>query len=306
MNRMPDARAAAPRVWSHATGVLSLNGPVVMAILNVTPDSFSDGGRLPTPGAAIDHARASVSDGADILDVGGESTRPQGARPVTVDEELRRTIPVVEGIHAALPDALISIDTTKSEVARAALDAGASIVNDVSAFRLDPRMADLCAERGAGVVLMHSRGDVADMATFEHARYGDDVAADVVAELSARVDVALTSGVAPEQIALDPGIGFAKRMSHSLAMLHDLPRMVAMGFPVLVGASRKRFVGTLTGEERPSDRVFGTLGANVAALDRGARIFRVHDVRANRQALDVAWAVAGAGASRSPEPVAHP
>jgi dihydropteroate synthase len=284
-------------VWAHATGSLALDRPLIMAIVNVTPDSFSDGGRFDTAAAAIAWALDCLDKGADVVDVGGESTRPQGARPVTIEEELDRTIPVIRGIRAARPEAVVSIDTTKSDVARAALDAGASIVNDVSAFRLDDRMADVCAAAGAGVVLMHSRGDVADMATFAHARYAADVMDAVIAELRPRVEAARARGIAASRIVLDPGIGFAKRMEHSLAVLHDLSRMQSLGLPVLVGASRKRFVGTITGVERAADRVFGTVGANVAALDRGARVFRVHDVRANREALDVAWAVATANAA---------
>jgi len=298
---MPHARAGSVS-WSHATGVLPLDRPTLMAIVNVTPDSFSDGGRFGDVESVVSHARACLEQGADILDVGGESTRPQGASRVSEQEELRRTIPVIDALRAALPGIVISIDTTKSAVARAALDAGASIVNDVSGFRLDADMPALCAERGAGVVLMHSRGDVADMATFAHAQYGDDPTADVIGELKARVECARAAGVRDEQIVLDPGIGFAKRMQHSLTLLHDLPRMDALGFPLLVGASRKRFVGTLTGVDDPADRVFGTVGANVAALDRGARIFRVHDVRANREALDVAWAVASANSSAAGQP----
>jgi dihydropteroate synthase len=289
-------------VWAHATGSLALDRPRIMAILNVTPDSFSDGGRFSTAAAAVACALTLLDDGADVVDVGGESTRPQGAHAVDRDEELRRTIPVIEGIRAARPEAVLSIDTTKRDVAAAALDAGASIVNDVSAFRLDPRMAALCAERGAGVVLMHSRGDVADMATFAHAAYSGDVADEVTSELASRVEVARTHGIAASRIVLDPGIGFAKRMEHSLAVLHDLQRIASLGFPILVGASRKRFIGTLTGVEHAAERVFGTVAANVAALDRGARLFRVHDVRPNRQALDVAWAIMNAP-SAAPHPV---
>lgn len=278
--------------WHVRDRVLKLDGPIVMGILNVTPDSFSDGGRFLSQDAAVEHGLRMLDDGADIVDVGGESTRPQGAVAVTVDEELRRVLPVIERCARARPDAVISVDTVKSEVARAALEAGAHIVNDVSGGRLDPAIAGICAQRGAGLVLMHSRGDVSDMGTYAHARY-DDVVAEVLEELRQRVDAARTAGVNDDQIVLDPGIGFAKHSAHSLALLSALPRLTEWGggMPVLVGVSRKRFIGEITGAVDPAARVSGTVGANVAALALGARIFRVHDVAENRQALDVAWAI---------------
>jgi dihydropteroate synthase len=180
-------------------------------------------------------------------------------------------------------------------VAEAALGEGADITNDVSGFRLDPELAPLCARAGAGVVLMHSRGGVSDMATFAHATYGDDLVGEVGAELAAAVERARRAGVAPEAIVLDPGVGFAKRGADSLAVLAGLPRLAALGFPLLVGVSRKRFIGELTGTREPADRVFGSVGANVAALARGARLFRVHDVRPTRHALDTAWAILQTG-----------
>jgi dihydropteroate synthase len=261
-----------------------------MGIVNVTPDSFSDGGQFFSTDDAVAHARRLREEGADILDVGGESTRPQGAVPVDALEELRRVIPVLRALHDAIPDVTLSIDTVKAEVAERAVDAGAHIVNDVSGFRLDPRMGQICAAAGAGVVLMHSRGDVSEMGTFAHARY-NDVIDEVLGELLARVSAARAAGVASECIAIDPGIGFAKRGEHSLAVLAALPRLVAWGQPVVVGVSRKRFLGEIAGIATPAERVHATVGANVAALDRGARIFRVHDVAPNRQALDTAWAV---------------
>lgn len=271
--------------------MLVIDRPVVIGVLNVTPDSFSDGGRFASVDAAVAQAETMVSEGADIVDVGGESTRPQGARPVDVAEELARVLPVVRALRRALPEETpVSVDTIKADVAAAALDEGAQIVNDVSGFRLDRAMAGVCASKGAGVVLMHSRGGVSEMASYAVAVY-DDVVNDVLAELRARVDAAQEAGVADESIVVDPGIGFSKRSEHSLAMLAALPRLAAWGYPVLVGASRKRFVGELTGVTEPADRVYGTTGANVAALHRGARLFRVHDVRAARHALDVAWAV---------------
>jgi dihydropteroate synthase len=276
--------------WHFRAGRLTLDRPRIVGILNVTPDSFSDGGRLRTIDEVRRHAARLVDEGADVLDVGGESTRP-GAERVDTDEERRRVLPAIEAISATCPDVPISVDTVKASIAADALSAGASIVNDVSALRLDPEMAGVCAASGAGVVLMHSRGDVASMATFAHASYGNDPMEAVIAELGDRVAVAERAGVRRERIVLDPGIGFAKRAEHSLAVLAGLDRLVACGLPVLVGASRKRFIGALTHRELPSDRAAGTVGANVLALVRGARLFRVHDVRASRDALDVAWAI---------------
>jgi dihydropteroate synthase len=223
--------------------------------------------------------------------VGGASPRPPGATPVDVAEECRRVLPVIGAIRQRFPDAVVSVDTVKSEVAERALADGAAIVNDVSAFRLDPRMAEVCARTGAGVVLMHSRGGVSDMATFEHAQYGSDVVGEVVDELLPQARAAEQSGVRREAIALDPGVGFSKQSEHSLAVLAHVGRMVDTGYPVLVGVSRKRFIGEITGVRDTAQRVHGTTGANVMALVAGARIFRVHDVAAARQALDVAWAI---------------
>jgi dihydropteroate synthase len=261
-----------------------------MGILNVTPDSFSDGGSFDDPARALEQAERMIAEGADIIDVGGESTRPQGAKPVTADEEQGRVLPVIRAIAGRFPQIAISIDTVKSETATAALGAGASIVNDVSGFRLDPRMSATCAAARCGVVLMHSRGDVSTMGTYQHATY-DTVVPAVVKELRGSVEAARAAGIRSEAIVLDPGLGFAKRSEHSLAMLAGIPELLALGFPVLVGASRKRFVGELTGVAVAAERRHGTVGANVAALMLGARLFRVHDVAPSRQALDVAWAV---------------
>ncbi|HKO17232.1 MAG TPA: dihydropteroate synthase [Gemmatimonadaceae bacterium] len=268
-----------------------------MGILNVTPDSFSDGGRFASPDEAVAHGRRMREEGADIIDVGGESTRPQGARAVDVREETRRVVPVIEALARAEPDAILSVDTVKAEVARQALGAGAHVVNDVSGFRLDPRMGEVCAATDAGVVLMHSRGTVSDMGTYTHAHYAD-VVRDVLAELREGVERAAAAGVERARVAVDPGIGFAKRGEHSLQLLAALPELVALGYPVVVGVSRKRFIGEITGVTEAAERVHGSLGAGVAALALGARIFRVHDVAAHRQALDAAWEVlrrSGAG-----------
>jgi dihydropteroate synthase len=277
-------------LWQIKDRTLPLDRPLLMGVLNVTPDSFSDGGQFFSRDAAIEHAKRMRDEGADIIDVGGESTRPQGALPVDSGEELRRIIPVIEAIAESVPEVVLSIDTVKSEVARRALDAGARIVNDVSGFRLDPRMGEICADTGAGVVLMHSRGGVSEMGTYAHAEYGD-VVDDVLAELGQRVEAARRLGVTTDCIAVDPGIGFAKRGEHSLNMLAALPELAKWGYPVVVGVSRKRFLGEIAGVSEPAARIHATVGANVAALHRGARVFRVHDVAANRQALDVAWAI---------------
>lgn len=282
--------------WRLPDRTIPLDRPVILGVLNVTPDSFSDGGRWATVDAAVARAERMVEEGADLLDIGGESTRPQGAVPVDATEELHRVLPVVEAIRARFPRVPLSIDTVKARVAAEALALGAHVINDVSGFRLDPAMAETCASRRAGVILMHSRGGVQDMATFAHADYDDGGVVDAVArELRASLDAARAAGVPDESVVLDPGIGFAKRGVHSLAVLAGLPRLAALGRPLLVGVSRKRFIGEITGVNTPADRVHGTTGANVAALCAGARLFRVHDVRAAREALDVAWAVLRAG-----------
>jgi len=292
---MGETGTDAPRenapLWRHATGALALDRPRILGIVNVTPDSFSDGGRILTLDDARHHVERLIAEGADAVDIGGESTRPQGARAVDAEEEQRRVVPLVQAVRRDHPAVPISVDTTKAVVAYASLEAGASIVNDVSAFRLDDAMARICGAAGAGVVLMHSRGDVATMATYAHATYGDDPMGEVIAELRAAVGGAQSAGVARDRIVLDPGIGFAKRSATSIAMLSELSRLVALGYPVLVGASRKRFIGEITGIAEPSERVAGTIGANVAALEHGARLFRVHDVKPSREALDVAWAI---------------
>lgn len=276
--------------WHVRGKTLRIDRPIVMGILNVTPDSFSQVGRVFSSNAdVLDYAATLLESGADILDVGGESTRP-GAVAVSEADELKRVVPVIEALARRYPDATISVDTVKSAVARAALDAGAHVINDVSGLRLDPAMRDVVAEARAGIVIMHSRGTVPEMATFALADYGD-VVGDMLFELRGQLEAAVAGGVRKESIALDPGVGFAKRTEHSLAVLGALPKLVAWGCPVLVGVSRKRFIGEITDVTDPAGRLHGTLGANVAALSRGARIFRVHDVRPAREALDVAWAI---------------
>jgi dihydropteroate synthase len=276
--------------WRVRGRELAIDRPLVMGILNPTPDSFSDGGMLRTVNAAFARAETLVAEGADLLDIGGESTRPH-AHAVDTAQELDRVIPLIDALARRFPDLPISIDTVKSEVARAAVDAGARIVNDVSGLRLDGAMARTCAEIEVGVVIMHSRGGVHDMATYEHATYEGDPMDGVLAELRAQVDVALAEGISAPRIAVDPGLGFAKRSEHSLRVLGALERLAAWGFPIVVGASRKRFIGELSGVREPAERVHGSVGAALAAFERGARILRVHDVAATRQALNVADAV---------------
>jgi dihydropteroate synthase len=255
-----------------------------MGVVNVTPDSFSDGGLYLDSPAAVEHGLALAAEGAAILDVGGESTRP-GAAPVSDHEELGRVLPVVEELAAA--GHRVSIDTTKVAVARDALDAGASIVNDVSAFRFDPGLAGLVAEREAHCCLMHMLGEPRTMQ--EDPRY-DDVVSEVKAFLEERLAFAVAEGVAEEQVWLDPGIGFGKTAAHNLELLRRLDEIVAVGRPVVIGTSRKSFLGKLAGGKPDGERLPGTIATNVLALERGARIFRVHDVAPVLDALTVAAA----------------
>lgn len=264
-------------------------GPVLFGILNVTPDSFSDGGDFFGAGPAEAHARKLLDEGAHVLDIGGESTRP-GSDPVSAEEEVRRVVPVVRGILRARPEAVISVDTYRADTAEAALDAGASMINDVTAFAGDPRMAGLVAERGHPVVLMHMLGEPKTMQ--RDPSYGD-VVREVRDYLAAKADEALSAGIDHANIVLDPGIGFGKTLEHNLRLLDELDAIVDLGFPVLIGTSRKGFLGKITGSNDPKERVFGTVATSVMAYERGATLFRVHDVRANREALEVAAAVSG-------------
>jgi dihydropteroate synthase len=258
--------------------------PVLMGILNVTPDSFSDGGEFFDQERAIARAQTMLDEGAQIVDVGGESTRP-GSDPVSPEEESRRVLPVIQGILAARPEAIISLDTYRASTAEAALDAGARLINDITALG-DPRMANLVAERGCPVVLMHMLGEPKTMQKDPHY---EDVVREVRDFLAHRAERAIRAGVDEENIVLDPGIGFGKTVEHNMALLNRLDALVELGFPVLVGASRKSFLGKVSGGE-PEGRLFGTIAANVLAYERGVTIFRVHDVRANREALEVASA----------------
>jgi dihydropteroate synthase len=256
----------------------------LMGVVNVTPDSFSDGGRYLDPEAAIAHGSELAEAGAEILDVGGESTRP-GAEPVGVDEELGRVVPVIQGLQGSR----ISVDTSKAPVAAAALDAGAEIVNDVTALRGDPEMAALCAERDATVVLMHMLGEPRTMQ--EDPRY-DDVVADVKSFLAERLEAAVGAGIDEERVWLDPGIGFGKTAAHNMELLRRLRELRDLGRPLVVGTSRKSFLGKVDGSAA-DQRLGGTIASSVLAAAEGADVLRVHDVTEMRQALAVAAAILG-------------
>jgi dihydropteroate synthase len=258
----------------------------LMGVVNVTPDSFSDGGLYLDPEDAISHGRELEAAGASILDVGGESTRP-GAEEVPLEEELRRVEPVVAGLAGG--NAEISVDTSKAAVAAAALEAGAAIVNDVTALRGDPQMAGLCAEREPTVVLMHMLGTPR---TMQHEPRYEDVVTEVKAFLSERVDVALAAGIAEERIWLDPGIGFGKTGEHNLELLRRLPELAQLGRPLVVGTSRKSFIGRVDGSDA-GERLGGTIASSVLAAADGADVLRVHDVAEVGQAMTVAAAILG-------------
>lgn len=278
-----------PPIWRVRGGALRLDRPVVMGVVNVTPDSFSDGGRFLDPHRALRQAERLLADGADVLDVGAESTRPGRSSPVSAADECGRLLPVIERVCRDFPEAIVSVDTVRSETAQRALEAGARIVNDVTALRHDPTLAARCAEAGAGLVLMHSRGGLLELADYEHARYGPDPAVEVALELRGAVARAEAAGVAREAIVVDPGFGFAKRPEHNWQILRRLETIASLGLPVLIGPSRKRFLGEATG--RPVDeRDVATAAACALGWVCGARAFRVHDVAHARDALAVARA----------------
>jgi dihydropteroate synthase len=276
--------------WRTARRPIPLDQPIIVGILNVTPDSFSDGGRFSGPDAALAHAESLLRDGAGVIDVGGESTRPGRTEVVSTEEELRRIVPVVEALVRTHPDLLVSIDTVKSPVARVALDRGAAIVNDVTAFRFDPTMAGVVAGAGAGAILMHSRGELLELSSYEHADYAGDVVGGVLSELRGALAAAIAAGVAPDAIVLDPGFGFSKTVEQSVVLFDQLPALQALGRPLLVGPSRKRFLGAVTGLP-VEDRDQATAAACALAWERGARLFRVHAVAAAREALALAHAL---------------
>jgi dihydropteroate synthase len=279
------------RQWVTARGAISLDQPVLLGILNLTPDSFSDGGKFATLDAALAQADALLEAGADLLDLGGESTRP-GAVPVDSEEETRRVLPILAALVRRHPRLRVSIDTVKSSVARSALDLGAAIINDVSAGRLDPAMWSIAAETKAGMILMHSRGDVSDMASTAHADYGTDLVGSIIAELHRSIEGAMGAGVSRDCIVVDPGLGFSKTPEQTLTLLDQLSAFSCLDRPVLVGPSRKRFLGVASGRS-VEDRDRATATACVMAFERGAKLFRVHNAAMVREALNVAVAVRG-------------
>lgn len=260
-----------------------------MGVLNVTPDSFSDGGRFATVEAAVERARAMVAEGAEMIDIGGESTRP-GSQPVPAEEQIRRVGPVIERI-ATLP-ATISIDTTRAAVAQAALDEGAAVVNDISAGREDPSLLPLVAQRGCPIILMHMQGTPA---TMQQAPHYQDVVAEVAAFLRERVEAAAAAGVDRGRILIDPGIGFGKLLTHNLELLRRQRELIdAVGRPAVIGTSRKGFIGKITGVEQPDQRLFGTAAAVAWTVANGAAVVRVHDVKAMQQVVAMTRAIADA------------
>lgn len=271
--------------WDIARQRLPLHRPLIMGILNVTPDSFSDGNRYFDPQQAVDRALEMVAEGADIIDIGGESTRP-GAAEVPPEEERNRVVPVITALTAQ-SSCPVSVDTWKSSVAREALDAGAAIVNDISGFTFDPAMAGIVAASGAGAVLMHTRGTPR---TMQQDTAYDDLIGEISASLRGLIDSAVEAGVARKRIAVDPGIGFAKDRAGNIEILRRLDEFHGLGLPLLVGTSRKSFIGSTLGRDT-GDRLHGTAATVALAVDRGARILRVHDVRAMRDVADMAAAI---------------
>lgn len=278
---------------TSASGVFVLSGRVwplaarvhIMGVLNVTPDSFSDGGRYTNPDAAVAHALRMVEQGADVLDIGAESTKP-GALPIDEEEERRRLIPIVRAIcrQTTIP---VSIDTTKASIAQQALDAGAALINDISALRFDARMGEVVAKSGAGLILMHMQGNPQ---TMQHAAQYTDVVEEVRQFLKTRLDAAKESGIPPERILLDPGIGFGKNCQHNVVLLARLDALLTLGRPLVVGVSRKAFIGKILG--RPIDeRLMGTAGAVAVAVMKGARMVRVHDVAPIRDVVKMIEAI---------------
>lgn len=274
-------------IWQHRRGVadLSRHG-LIMGVLNVTPDSFSDGGSYFDPAAALDHARELIAEGADIIDVGGESTRP-GSEPVSVEEELRRVCPVIRAIRAE-SDVLISIDTSKAVVADEAVKAGADIINDVTGLTGDPAMPEVAARSGTGIVLMHMQGEPRTMQVAPHY---EDVVAEVREFLRQRISLALSYGMAAERLAIDPGIGFGKTQEHNLALLRETGRLAELDRPVLIGVSRKSFLGRITGSTALEDRAWPAVAVTSFCREAGAHIFRVHEPKPHREALRMTEAI---------------
>jgi dihydropteroate synthase len=275
----------APQYQMAPIGSLDFSRPLIMGVLNVTPDSFSDGGAFLDPSSAIEQGKMLVAEGADILDIGGESTRP-GADPVTPEQELARVIPVIEGLGGVgVP---LSIDSRNASVMRAALAAGAEIINDVTALTHDPESMQVAADTQGPIVLMHAKGAPKDM---QDAPQYDDVVAEVVAYFESRLQACMDAGIDPQRLILDPGIGFGKALEHNLALLTRLDTLHALGRPLLLGVSRKSFIHHIAGVPDAGDRLPGSLAAGLAGIDQGVHILRVHDVAQTRQALDVWQAI---------------
>lgn len=271
-------------MWKTSRRAISLDVPLVMGILNVTPDSFSDGGRYADISAALQRADEMIAEGADVIDIGGESTRP-GSKRVSADEEISRVVPVIEAISKRL-DVPVSIDTSKSAVADAAVDAGAEIINDISGLRFDEAIADVAARHKTGLILMHSRGEFETMHTQPPV---EDIITEVEEDLRRSISAAAAAGVAGEQIVLDIGIGFGKTLDQNLKLIAQLDRLVKefSRFPIMVGASRKSFLGKLLGKDDPKERLAGNLASAAIAVWNGAKILRVHDVAATVDAVKI-------------------
>jgi dihydropteroate synthase len=278
-----------PTAWTHARGSLSLATPVIIGVLNVTPDSFSDGARHETVDAALRHVDTLLEGGASVVDVGGESTRPD-AVPIDARTEQQRVLPAISAIAARHPDLPISVDTVRADTARKAIEAGAAIINDVTAGRHDAAVLDVAVASGAGLVLSHSRGVLGQLASYDHAEYDGDVTGAVLRELAAAAAGAVRRGVGTDRIAVDPGFGFAKRPDQNFRLLDDLDAFIQLGFPVLAAVSRKRFLGVAT-DRAVDDRDRATAAACALAVERGAALVRVHDPAAVRDAVAVAHAI---------------
>jgi dihydropteroate synthase len=282
------AREVYEMKWENRVNFNDCKKPLIMGILNVTPDSFSDGGKYNHVDAAVRQVGQMLAEGADIIDIGGESTRP-GSDPVSADEQIRRVIPVIQAIRKQFADnVVIGIDTTLGTVAEAALNTGANLINDVSAGLNDPEILALAAKRSVPIALMHSLGTPK---TMQENPYYDDVVSEVLDFLRSRIAAALAAGINKDNIFIDPGIGFGKRKQDNLDLLANLDQFVALGFPVLLGASRKRFMGAICDVTEPSELVTATAVTTALGVMAGVKVFRVHDVKPNRQAADVAWAI---------------
>ncbi len=280
---------AAFESWLLSAAPVRARPPLVMGILNITPDSFSDGGKYLSPASAIDHARDMITQGADILDLGAESTRP-GATPVPAKDQLSRLLPVIQAIRGR-SDILLSVDTTDSQVAAAAVSAGAGLINDVSAGRFDPQMLAVAARLGVPVALMHMLGEPG---TMQQNPVYTDVVREVKEHLAQRKAAALAAGVAPHRILLDPGIGFGKTIQHNLALLKSLIALRMLGCPILLGTSRKRFIGAVTGVDDPAGRIIGSCATIAWGITNGAEVLRVHDIAETVQTIRMTKAITGA------------